>query len=129
MGQRSAERAQLARAGLQSGQASPGEERALASVRRTLAKPRPALRAAVGRHYRALVASVRTLPGGLGAEVSETEDGSGEFGRSSTWERADAADHAATDPHALAMHAALHNDRQGVCWDHSFKTGVSTARP
>lgn len=94
----------------------------MAYIRLTLAKPRPELRAEVERHYRQLVAYVRTLPGCLGAEVLETEDGSGELGRISTWESAAAADHAASDPHALALHAELHNDLQGVFWDHSFKT-------
>lgn len=94
----------------------------MAYVRLTLARPRPELRAEVEHHYRDLVAYVRTLPGCLLAHVLITEDSGDEVGRISIWESADAADHAANNPHSLALHAELHFDLQGVYWDRSLNT-------
>lgn len=89
-------------------------------MRLTMAHPRPERRAEVLRHYEELVAYVLTLPGCLAGYVLEANDQSGEVGRISLWENADAAHHAANDPHAMALHAELHFDVQGSLWDRSF---------
>jgi quinol monooxygenase YgiN len=89
-------------------------------IRLTLVHPRPERRAEVRRHYEELIAYVRTLPGCLAGYVIEPHDESGEVGRISIWESAEAAHHAANDPHALALHAELHFDVQGSLWDRSF---------
>ena len=89
-------------------------------MRLTLAHPRPDRRAEVLEHYQELVAHVRALPGCLDSYVLEANDQSGEVGRISIWENADAAHHAANDPHAMALHAELHFDVQGSLWDRSF---------
>ena len=92
----------------------------MAYMRLTLARPRPERRAEVKRHYEDLVAYVLTLPGCLGGYVVEAHDESGEIGRVSIWESTEAANHAANDPHAMALHAELHFDLQGSLWDRSF---------
>jgi quinol monooxygenase YgiN len=100
---------------------SPGPEAAaMPYLRLTMAHPRPERRAEVLQHYEELVAHVLTLPGCLAGYVLEAQDQSGEVGRMSLWEDADAAHHAANDPHAMALHAELHFDVQGSLWDRSF---------
>jgi quinol monooxygenase YgiN len=89
-------------------------------MRLTLAQPRPERRAEVLKHYEELVAYVLTLPGCIGGYVLESKDQSGEVGRISIWESADAAHQAAHDPHTMALHAELHFDVQGSLWDRSF---------
>jgi quinol monooxygenase YgiN len=89
-------------------------------LRLTMAHPRPERRAEVLEHYEELVAHVLTLPGCLAGYVLEAQDQSGEVGRMSLWEDADAAHRAANDPHAMALHAELHFDVQGSLWDRSF---------
>jgi quinol monooxygenase YgiN len=89
-------------------------------IRLTLAHPRPERRDEVTQHYQELVAYVTSLPGCLGGYVIQAHDQSGEVGRISIWESADAAHRAANDPHALSLHAELHFDVQGSLWDRSF---------
>src|SRR5829696_9173304 len=89
-------------------------------MRLTMAHPRPDRRAEVLAHYEELVAYVLTLPGCLAGYVLEAKDQSGEVGRISLWEDADAAHHAANDPHAMALHAELHFDVPGALWNRSF---------
>lgn len=91
-------------------------------LRLTLAQPRPERRDEVRQHYQELVAHVKTLPGCIDAYVLEAHDQSGEVGRISIWENAEAAHRAANDPHAMSLHAELHFDVQGSLWDRSFQT-------
>jgi quinol monooxygenase YgiN len=91
-------------------------------MRITVAHARPERRVEVEQHYRELVQHVRTLPGCLGAYVLVAQDDSGEVGRLSIWEDETAANHAANDPHAMALHAELMFDASGNIWDRSFAT-------
>ena len=93
----------------------------MAYIRLTLASPRPERRAEVREHYEELVRYVKSLPGCLGGYVIEAHDESGDVGRISIWESADAANRAANDPHAMSLHAELHFDVQGSLWDRSFE--------
>jgi quinol monooxygenase YgiN len=90
-------------------------------IRLTLAQTRPEVRPEVLRHYRELVAYVKTLPGCLDAYVLETHDDNHEVGRMSFWESAEAASRAANDPHAMSLHAELHFDTGGQLWDRTFE--------
>ena len=90
-------------------------------MRLTLAHPQPDRRAEVLQHYEELVTFVMTLPGCLGGYVLEAKDQSGEVGRISLWENAEAAHQAANTPHAMSLHAELHFDVQGSLWDRSFE--------
>lgn len=100
----------------------------MAYMRLTLAHPQPARREEVKQHYEELVAYVLTLPGCLGGYVLDSRDQSGEVGRLSIWENAEAAHHAANDPHAMSLHAELHFDVQGALWDRSFEVTAPGGR-
>jgi heme-degrading monooxygenase HmoA len=89
-------------------------------IRLTMATPRPERLAEVRRHYEELVAYVARFPGFLGGWVLQASEEAGEVGRLTLWETEADANHAANDPHALALHAELQFDVTGQLWDRSF---------
>ncbi len=94
-------------------------------IRLTLTRPPPGRLAEVRQHYEQIVAHVATLPGFIAGWVVVPGHGDGEVGRLTVWETAAAANRAANDPHAMALHAqiqfAVSNTPDGA-WDRSFDT-------
>ena len=99
----------------------------MAYIRLTLATPPPERLDEVRQHYEALVAYVSTLPGFVTGWVVVPGHGGGEVGRLTVWESEAAAHQAATDPHALALHARVQFAAAGRLWDRSFDTDDATA--
>lgn len=90
-------------------------------IRLTVAKPRPERREEVRRHYEELVAHVAKLPGFIDGWVVLPQDDSGDVGRMTLWESAEAASRAANDPHSMSLHAELQFDVSGNLWDRTFE--------
>ena len=91
-------------------------------IRLTLATPLPGRVAEVRQQYEVLVAHVSTLPGFVTGWVVAPGYGGNEVGRLTVWETEAAANRAANDAHAMALHAQVQFAVFGNLWDRSFDT-------
>ena len=99
-------------------------------MRLTLATPPPGRAAEVRQRYEEIVAHVATLPGFESGWVVAPPFPAGEIGRLTIWTSEAAANQAANDPHAMALHAQVQFAVFGDLWDRSFATGaVQRAAP
>lgn len=96
-------------------------------IRLTLATPPPERMAEVRRQYEEIVAYVSTFPGYVSGWVVAPGHGEDEVGRLTIWQSEAAANHAATDPHAMALHSQVQFAARGNVWDRSFDTDTSRA--
>jgi hypothetical protein len=91
-------------------------------MRVSLAKPRPERLAEVRRHYEELVSYLSKFPGFIEGWVIDSSAGEGETGRMTMWQTEADADHAANDPHVLALQSELRFDLMGQPWDRAFES-------
>lgn len=96
-------------------------------IRLTLATPPPERLAEVREQYEEIIAYVSTFPGYESGWVVAPGYGDGEVGRLTIWQSEAAANFAATDPHAMALHARVRFAAAGNLWDRSFDTDISRA--
>ena len=99
-------------------------------IRLTLTRPPPGRLAEVRQHYERIVAHVATLPGFVTGWVVVPGHADGEVGRLTVWETAAAANRAANDPHAMALHAQVQfavSSTLNSEWDRSFETAGSVS--
>ena len=104
-----------------------GWRHTLSYIRLTVATPPPERLAEVREQYQEIIAYVSTFPGYEFGWVVAPGYGDGEVGRLTIWQSEAAANSAATDPHAMALHARVRFTAAGNLWDRSFDTDISRA--
>ena len=98
-------------------------------VRITLSRPRPEVRAEVEQHFQDLISSSARLPGFVAGYVLVSPDLSAEVGRVTIWDSQASANHAANDPHIMAVHAELNFDDRGTTQDWNLDSTFAITRP
>ena len=84
------------------------------------ARPRPDRKDEVREHYEELIRTAASNPGYLLGWVLLPHDDSGDVGIATLWETAEAASHASTTTHAMALRSEIQFDVTGQQWDRSF---------